>query len=354
MRIESIAAEPLDIELLEPFGIATGAQLLAHNVLVRIRVGESTGLGEAAPFPAVSGETQAQTLLALERARQELLGARVTDFWAGAAASALSAAPCALAALEMAVLDAECRDRGVSLWHHFGASVSSLTTDITITTGSVDAAADAAKRAVAAGFETLKIKVGGSDIDHDIARLRRVSEIAPRARLLLDANASLSGDEAVSLLANCGAAREQVVLFEQPCAREDPAGARRVRETGVRVAADESARTVSDLRVLHAERAADIVNLKLMKSGLTETRCMLAEARRLGLGLMMGGMVETRLAMTVAACIAGGYGGFSEIDLDTPLFMRDDRLRGGFSQSGAKLELAGIGAGHGVSTLSRG
>jgi L-alanine-DL-glutamate epimerase-like enolase superfamily enzyme len=82
---------------------------------------------------------------------------------------------------------------------------------------------------------------------------------------------------------------------------------------------------------------------------VTETLHMIAEARRLGFGAMMGGMVETRLAMTFSACIAGGFGGFSELDLDTPLFMKDDRLEGGFAQSGPNLDLSRIDRGHGVS-----
>jgi hypothetical protein len=59
-------------------------------------------------------------------------------------------------------------------------------------------------------------------------------------------------------------------------------------------------------------------------------------------------MVETRLAMTFSACIAGGLGGFEELDLDTPLFMKDERLAGGFTQQGPALDLAGITLGHGV------
>ena len=131
----------------------------------------------------------------------------------------------------------------------------------------------------------------------------------------------------------------QVVLFEQPCARGDFAGSRRVREAGLRVAADEDARSLEDLTTLHAERAADVINFKLTKSGVTRVLSMIAEARRLGFGLMLGGMVETRLAMTFSACIAGGLGGFEELDLDTPLFMKDDRLAGGFAQVGPSLDL---------------
>jgi L-Ala-D/L-Glu epimerase len=86
---------------------------------------------------------------------------------------------------------------------------------------------------------------------------------------------------------------------------------------------------------------------------VTRTLSMIGEARRLGFGLMLGGMVETRLAMTFSACIAGGLGGFEELDLDTPLFMKDDRLEGGFAQQGPNLTLGHSALGHGVSRRQR-
>ena len=352
VRVECISFEPWDVELLEPFGIATGAQELARNVLVEIRLTSgAVGLGEAAPFPAVNGETQADALGVLAALQPQLLGAEL-DAPSGAQemfGAELARAPSALAAVEMALYDAAARERGQSLFAELGGRSAQLHTDITITTGSAEAAARAAERARAQGFRTLKVKVGGGHFDEDLARLRAIVAAAPTARLLLDANASLSDAEAVALVAGLGDARAQVVLFEQPCARGDFAGARRVRAAGIPVAADEDARSLADVRLLHAERAADVVNFKLTKSGVTQTLAMIDECRRLGLGLMMGGMVETRLAMTFSACIAGGVGGFLELDLDTPLFMKDDRLEGGFAQRGPELELSGIRAGHGVS-----
>jgi L-Ala-D/L-Glu epimerase len=181
-----------------------------------------------------------------------------------------------------------------------------------------------------------------------LRRLRRIAAAAPNARLLLDANASLESALAIELVRGLGDAASRVVLFEQPCRREDYQGARRVREAGIRVAADEDARSLADLSVLHAERAADVVNFKLTKSGVSRALSMIARARELGFELMLGGMVETRLAMTFSACIAAGQGGFVELDLDTPLFMKDDRLEGGFAQDGPTLDLSGIAFGHGV------
>jgi L-alanine-DL-glutamate epimerase-like enolase superfamily enzyme len=321
----------------------------ARNSSPRTRC--SSSVSRAAPFPAVNGETQADALAALEAIAPALEGYGATD--AGdlpeETRERLTGTPSALAALEMALLDAACRERGVSLFRHFGGHASRLATDITIPTGSATAAAAASRRALEQGFETLKVKVGGEPFDHDLERLRSIAEAAPRARLLLDANASLPAEAAIALVQGLGSRREQVVLFEQPCPRQDFDGCRKVRGAGIPIAADEDARSVADVQRLHAEHAADVINFKLTKSGVSESLRMIAEARRLGFGLMMGGMVETRLAMTFSACIAGGLGGFAELDLDTPLFMKDDALDGGFAQSGPSLELGGIARGHGVS-----
>jgi L-alanine-DL-glutamate epimerase-like enolase superfamily enzyme len=352
VRIKSVRVQAWDVELTEPFGIATGAQVVAQNALLEVELESGQrGLGEAAPFPAVNGETQADALAALHAVADELVGYGARDGLALSepARARLEATPSALAALEMALLDADCRERGTSLFQYFGGRCARLFTDITIPTGSAEDAARAARRAMSQEFRTLKVKVGGGSFDHDVERLRRIAEAAPQARLLLDANASLEAPQAIELVRTLGERRAQVVLFEQPCARGDYAGARRVRDAGIRIAADEDARSLQDLAALHAEHAADVINFKLTKSGVTRVLSMIEEARRLRFGLMLGGMVETRLAMTFSACIAGGIGGFQELDLDTPLFMRDDRLDGGFAQRGPSLDLSQISLGHGVS-----
>jgi L-Ala-D/L-Glu epimerase len=351
VRIQNVRIEAWNVELTEPFGIATGAQVLAQNVLLELKLTSGVcGLGEAAPFPAVNGETQADALSALNAIKDELLDyeAPCAQALSPSALARLEATPSALAALEMALLDAACRERSTSLFRHFGGRSSQLETDITIPTGNAEDAARAALRATSEGFRTLKVKVGGQPFDRDLERLRRIAQAAPQARLLLDANASLEAMQAIELVRGLGARQAQVVLFEQPCRHRDYAGARRVREAGLRVAADEDARSLEDLSTLHAERAADVINFKLTKSGVTRVLSMIAEARRLGFGLMLGGMVETRLAMTFSACIAGGQGGFEELDLDTPLFMKDDRLEGGFVQRGPSLSLSHLRGGHGV------
>jgi L-alanine-DL-glutamate epimerase-like enolase superfamily enzyme len=348
--IASIHAEPWNIELTEPFGIATGAQNVAENVLVRLRLADGTvGLGEAAPFPAVNGETQADALSAIQESAPAVVGLDALRFRhvGSALAEAAREAPSARAAVEMAVLDAFARRARISLFHFFGGKNGTLITDITIVTGDAEHARRAASRAVAGGFLTLKVKVGGGPLDRDVERLVAIVAAAPGARLLLDANASLSADEAVELVECVG--KDRVALFEQPTARDDHDGLRAVRErAGVLVAADESVRLASEVAALAHAKAVDVVNVKITKNGLLEAWDVVSAARAAGLGLMIGGMVETPLAMTVSACLAGGIGGFSFVDLDTPLFMKDVPTEGGFRQQGPLLDVTGITAGHGI------
>jgi L-alanine-DL-glutamate epimerase-like enolase superfamily enzyme len=348
--IASVHGEAWDIELTEPFGIATGAQYVAKNVLVRVRLADGTvGLGEAAPFPAVNGETQADALSAVAAAETALVGTDALRFRRAseAIADTTKTAPSARAAIEMAVLDAFARRTKLSLFHFFGGKSGTLLTDITIVTGDAEHARSAAARAVASGFLTLKVKVGGGPLSRDVERLAAIAAAAPSARLVLDANASLSAGEAVELVKSIG--KDRIALFEQPTARDDLDGLRAVRErAGVKVAADESVRLASDVGLLARAQAVDVVNVKITKAGLLEAWDVVSAARAAGLGLMIGGMVETPLAMTVSACLAGGIGGFSFVDLDTPLFMKNVPTEGGFRQEGPLLDVTGIAAGHGV------
>jgi L-alanine-DL-glutamate epimerase-like enolase superfamily enzyme len=85
-----------------------------------------------------------------------------------------------------------------------------------------------------------------------------------------------------------------------------------------------------------------------MKAGVAAALDIVAIAQRTGLGLMIGGNVESILGMTAAACFAAGQGGFTFADLDTPLFLAENPFDGGYTLNGGRLSVAGVTAGHGV------
>jgi len=202
-------------------------------------------------------------------------------------------------ALETAIVDALLRQKGLSLHAFFGGAECKLETDVTITTGSVDDAWAAATRWTNEGFRTFKIKVGAGELAHDVARIAAVRDAAPGAKIFLDANASLRSSDAIRIVLQLRQRGIQIVLFEQPTPVGDwPALGEVARH--VVVAADENVVSAAD--ALQATRLGHphAINIKIMKAGIAEALDIAAIARTAGMGLMIGGNVESILAMTVS------------------------------------------------------
>jgi L-alanine-DL-glutamate epimerase-like enolase superfamily enzyme len=351
--VREVRVAPLDIPLRAPFGISRGAQESAANALVRVELADGTvGYGEAAPFPAYNGETQAAALGALSRAADWARGRDAAD-WRGIGAE-LRRRPggcgSGACALETALLDALCRRERLPLWRHFGGAGTELETDMTVTLGTDAEARGAARQIRGRGFRVIKVKVGApGGAPQDLARIRAVAEEAPGAPLILDGNAGLGRAEAARLAVGLRAAGIVPALLEQWLARDDIEGMRALRaETGWPQAADEGVASAADARRIALAGAADVFNVKLMKAGIAEALEVIAVARQAGIGLMIGGNVESVLSMTVSACLAAGLGGFAYADLDTPLFLAANPFEGGYRMDGGRISVGHIGAGHGV------
>ncbi len=350
--IVTLSAETLDIPLRTPFGIATGTQDIAHNILVMVELADGTrGYGEAAPFAVVNGETQESAMLALLAIRSGIEGADVREWrrialWLEEHITRAASARCAV---ETAMLDALTRQAGMPLWAFFGGASTQLETDMTITTGTVDQATTAAQDILARGIQMIKLKVGSGDPALDLARVAAVHAVAPVAPLILDGNGGFTADTALELLSQLQTQGIRPVLFEQPVPQQDWDGLYQVaRGGGIPVAADESVQNLVDVLRVTQTQTAQVVNIKLMKCGIVTALDIAAICRSMQIGLMIGGMVESILAMTTSACFAAGLGGFTYVDLDTPLFLAENPFVGGFVQRGATLDLTQITAGHGV------
>jgi L-alanine-DL-glutamate epimerase and related enzymes of enolase superfamily len=355
-RIVRVEATPLDIALRAPFGISGGAQDVARNVLVTVELADGTrGIGEAAPFPAYNGETQEQALAVLSGADGAVEGREASlENWREiatafrvAGGSGSGSAQCGF---EMALLDALTRRAGLPLWKFFGGAGTELETDMTVTTGSPAESAAASRDIRARGIRQIKVKVGGkAGAAHDLERLRAIHEVAPDSPLILDGNAGVSREGAVELVRGLKAAGIVPALLEQWLAKDDLEGARELAElSGWKLAADEAACTAEDVARIAEARAAQVANIKLMKSGVAAALDLALEAKARGIGLMIGGNVESRLAMTFSACFAAGLGGFDFVDLDTPLFLAEDPFVGGMRYDGARVLLDDIASGLGM------
>lgn len=353
LTVAKMTARPLDARLRKPFGIAGGAQEVARNVLVRVELADGTvGHGEAAPFPAFNGETQASTMAALEQVRSTVEG-RPWATWeqlATAVGESIGPAGAARCAVETAVLDAIARCEGRPIFV-FAPARGFLRTDVTVPLGPLDECVDDARAWAARGFGRLKIKLGHAQSDDALARVLAIHAAAPHAELLLDGNAGLSAAEAIALMRSLVERGITPVLFEQPCPKDDLDGLARVAAaTDVPVALDETVSSAPELRrfAQAAPPGSFVVNVKPMKAGFLEAMHVHAEARRLGWPLMIGGMVEGRMAMSASACFAASREGFAHVDLDTPLFFADEPFVGGYAQQADRIDVAPIRLGHGV------
>jgi L-alanine-DL-glutamate epimerase-like enolase superfamily enzyme len=343
--IASVDAWSADVPLTDPFVISRGRMSRAECAFVRIRLHDGTlGYGEIAPFAALTKETRDGSLAEARRLGASLVGRRAAD-WRMLAAemeAAAPSAPAARAGLECAVVDSLARSRGValySLWSELGGQpdVRVRETDITLPILDDERVAALAEGWYARGFRVFKLKVG-EDVDADLARVERLARHYADVEFILDANQGYDRAQAGEFVKALGAWRERVRLIEQPLARDDVDGMAELRTfASVPIAADEAVFTLADARRVVDAKAADVVNLKIMKSGLAQTVEIARVVRAAGLGLMIGGMMETRLAMGVSFSLVLGWGGIEYLDLDTPLLMAEDPWIGGYSYEGPRL-----------------
>ncbi|QNQ10619.1 N-acetyl-D-Glu racemase DgcA [Sphingomonas alpina] len=304
-------------ELIAPFRIARGVKTAADVVTVTISDGVASGRGEGVPYPRY-GESIESTLAAIEGARAAIE--------AGADRQALlSLLPPGAArnAVDCALWDLEARQSGRSVASLIGApEPQPLASALTIVIDSPEAMARATAALAAAPL--LKIKVDAND---PAAQIRAVRNAAPDAALIVDPNESWNQAlvEALQPLL----IETRVALLEQPVPADHDAWLEGFT-SAVPICADESVHVAADLDVI--ARRYSHVNVKLDKAGgLTAALELARAARARGLGLMTGCMVSSSLSIAPALHVAR----LSDfVDLDGPIWLREDRPGGVTDESG--------------------
>ena len=187
----------------------------------------------------------------------------------------------------------------------------------TFTLGADDPARMAEGARKYAQARSLKLKLTG-DLAIDIARVRAVRDARPGVWMGVDANQGYTIDALDGLMGELVAAN--VGLLEQPLARGREADLEGFTSP-IPIAADESALSLADVEGLMGR--FDVINIKLDKcGGLTEGIAIARAARKLGLGVMVGNMVGSSLAMA-PGFILGQH--CDIVDLDGPIFLAQDR-----------------------------
>lgn len=349
--IRSMTVEPLNLPLLEPFAIATGSITEARNVLITLTLQDgSVGYGECAPFPPSTGESQ-ETVLAAARGCIDLLTGLDVAHWrtlSKLVRSLYFSQMTACAGIEMAILDALTRSCSIPLYAFFGGASSQVETDMSIPLVSNERGYQLAEEIVKLGINTIKVKVGG-DLREDVSRVEAIRSGAPHLGITLDANQGYTPNEALLCLEALDDRDIRPLLFEQPVHKDDLAGMRYIMQhTSVPIAADESASSLGAVSHIINSAAANVINIKLMKTGIVEALDIAALCRAAHMQLMIGAMIESRLAISAAAHFAAGLGDFRFVDLDTPMLIADDPFLSGYEQTGGIYDLSKIKSGLGV------
>jgi L-Ala-D/L-Glu epimerase / N-acetyl-D-glutamate racemase len=299
------------LPLAEPFVIARDTTEVAEVAWVELEHDGHRGYGEAAPIDRY-GET-AQSAAAYLEDVADLLGDdpfALDEIFARLPYREHAAR----AALDAALHDLCGKLAGVPVWRLLGVRREGPPTTWTIGLGEPDEMAAKAERAKS--FEGLKLKLGGRD-GKDIGRVAAVREVWP-GPIRVDVNEYWTVDEALESLPRLAALG--VEYCEQPLPAGDPGGAVVKAGSPMPVYVDEDCHTLADVAAC-AERAHGI-NIKLAKSGgIREAVRMAHAARALGLGVMIGCMVESGLGIAAGASIASLC---DHVDLDGNILIKED------------------------------
>ncbi len=309
MTALKLTVEKVNLPFSAPFRISGFVFDSQDAIVVTVDDGQHSGRGEAAGVYYL--EDDADHIIAV-------LESKRADIEAGIDRKALQRllpAGGARNALDCALWELEARRTGRPVWELAGLPPPKpLLTTFTLGAESPAQMAQGAKQYAIA--RALKLKLTG-DMALDMDRVRAVRAARPDAWIGVDANQGYTIEALKPLIAGLLDAR--VSQLEQPLKRGCEAQLQGF-VSPIPLIADESALTLPDLAGLVGR--FDLVNIKLDKcGGLTEGLAMAHEARRLGLGVMVGNMVGTSLAMAPSFVLGQLC---DVVDLDGPTFLKHD------------------------------
>ncbi|MDP5191123.1 dipeptide epimerase, partial [Rheinheimera baltica] len=272
MIITDIKLGMLRVPLKTPFKTALRTVNAIEDVVVMVITDTGhIGYGAAPATAVITGDIHGSIIEAIRTViKPKLIGQPVAslNYIVRLIQSCIMKNYSAKAAVEMAVYDLFAQSFNAPLYKILGGGVPKITTDITISVDYIDKMVADSLDAIERGFETLKVKVG-KDIGVDIERVKAIyAAVEGKALIRLDANQGWSAKEAVYALHKLESDGVRLELVEQPVKAYDLDGLKYITErVHTPVMADESSFGPREVIDLIKMRAADIINIKLMKTG---------------------------------------------------------------------------------------
>lgn len=343
MKISSIEAKIFKAPYLKPFTIALGTIMATETVLLRIVTEDGlTGYGEGSPYHAVTGNYPEDILHFVNRIRGKLIGADADDI---AGIHALldfesAASTPAKAAIDIALYDLKGKRANMPLYRLLGGSRPNVYSDCTIGIKLREEMVAHARELVDQGFTILKIKTG-VNIEDDIGNLAAIrKEVGDGITLRIDANQGW--DVKGTILAMKKMEALGIDEVEQPLRAFNLEGHAFIRNhISQNLMLDESVHSPVDALKAVKAGAADIINIKLMKSaGILPALKINAIAEAAGIPCMVGCMLETWVGVTAGAHLAASQPNITLADLDSHIKLNKSSIvTGGFEQHGSNITL---------------
>ncbi|HOO88627.1 MAG TPA: dipeptide epimerase, partial [Synergistales bacterium] len=314
------------------------------------------GYGEAPPTAVITGDTNGAIRGAVEERLRPLLSGRETDdlnSLLDIVDTALVHNASAKAAVDIALHDLWGKTLGRPLYELLGGTAREVETDYTISVNAPETMVKDSLEAVADGYSALKIKVG-TDFHLDMQRLEEIrAAVGKHVLLRVDANQGWTPKEAIRTIRFLEDKGLDIELVEQPVKAHDFEGLKMVTDSvDTLILADESVFSVRDAFTVLSMRAADLINIKLMKTGgIRNAVAICGMARACGVECMIGAMMETKISVSAACHLASALPVITRADLDPPILCASDPVVGGATYRGSSVVPSG-GAGLGIEKIN--
>ncbi|HEY5775068.1 MAG TPA: dipeptide epimerase [Xanthomonadales bacterium] len=346
MKIRSIRFGMLNVPLKTPFKTAMRTVKEIEDVVVIIETDTgNTGYGSAPATAVITGDTHGSIIEAIRKViSPALIGREIADLnnLTNIVQHSIVRNFSAKAALEIAIYDLYGQLYNAPLYKLLGGGDNVISTDITISVDYIDKMVEDTLAAIDLGFETLKVKVG-KDPALDIERIKAIyAAVNERALIRLDANQGWTPKQAVYVLRALEDSGVHLELLEQPVRGDDIEGMKYVNERiHTPVMADESSFGPREAIELIRSRAADIINIKLMKTGGISNAIKIADiAGVYGVNCMIGCMLESSIGVAAAAHIAVAKSSvITKVDLDTPFLSKFDPVTSGVEFNNSEIRI---------------
>lgn len=352
MKIKNITLGEVNIPLVTPFKTALRSVDSVNDIVVRVEADNGmVGFGEAPPTAVITGDTKGSIVTAIrDFIAPSLIGMDIEniDGIMQRLHKCILKNTSAKAAVDMAIYDLYAKNLGQPLYKVLGGNCTEVETDLTISVNDIPEMVQDSLRAVKEGFRILKIKVGKEGLK-DVERIKAIREaVGPDIILRVDANQGWNAKDAVRIIRAMEDAGLDIDLVEQPVNAHDFKGMQLVTASVYTpILADESVFSAEDAIRMIQERAADLINIKLMKTGgIYEALKICSIAEIYGVECMIGCMLESKIAVSAAAHLAAAKGIITRADLDGPSLCKIDPYEGGPLYEGPRIimpDAPGIG-----------